>query len=229
MNKSQDSASTGDSRRRRSLLYIVVVVLGLGLAGLVAWSVSARNEERRAADTVARLRNDLRSADVHKKADAARAIYNLGPLAKDAVPELVGALKIAVARMNPPAEQVPILGASYQHFVLALYAIGSPAEAALLGLLDEKEESVRLATVIGLHPRQTYVKRDQVKDAVAVNVLRKALRDNAAAVRYHACGELAEFKQVGKDALPEFLELQEKDPDEKVRSIAKIAAESIKR
>lgn len=211
--------------RRRSYYYVLAVAMILSLAGLVAWAVTLRNE-RRTAEIVAALRDGLRSDDIHKRADAARAIYELGPLAKDAAPELVSALKSAAARVTP---EPAFLAGATQHFVLALWAIGKPAEAALLGLLNEEEESVRLSTVIGLHPSQSYVKRDQEKDTLAVNVLRKALCDKAASVRYHACSELAEFKEVAKVALPELLELQDKDPDNRIRDIAKIATEWIKR
>jgi HEAT repeat protein len=213
--------------RRRSLFYIVGIAVILGVVGIVAWVATLRKEERHTADTVAALRNDLRSDDIHKRADAARAIYKLGPLAKDAVPELVAALKLAVENIN--AEHVPVMGGSYQHFVLALWAIGKPAEAALLDLLDEKEPAVRLATVLGLHPGQSYIKLDQEQNALAVIVLRKALRDKDNSVRIHACGELGDFKQFANDILPELLELRQKDPDERVRRIAEIATESIER
>jgi hypothetical protein len=121
------------------------------------------------------------------------------------------------------------MGTSYQHFVLALWAIGKPAEPALLGLLDEKEPAVRLATVMGLHPIQTYIERNQEQDEMAVNVLRKARGDKDSSVRYYACAGLGDFKHVAKAAEPELRELKEHDPEERIRSLAGICLESIKR
>jgi HEAT repeat protein len=201
----------------------------LGLIGGAVWWLALKASVRRAANAVSKVREDLRSSDINKRHDAARAVMELGPLAKDAVPELTVALEMAAkdlgARRSDEAEF--LIPRDVLPFSLALVAIGDAAQPTLLSILDRDNVIARLATIRAFEGDRRLT-RIPFSDSVAMDVLRKGLRDKDSRVRYYACGALGDMKGAAKDAISDLLELKEQDPDGNVRSIAEVSAARIK-
>ena len=76
---------------RRSLAQIAVVALGIGCG---VWA------EDNAPD-VAKLTEQLRASDVNTRRTAAYRLGQLGPQAKDALPELIKALGLTYVAKKP--------------------------------------------------------------------------------------------------------------------------------
>jgi hypothetical protein len=183
------------------------------------------------------LQRDLVSTDVDKRYDAARTVLKIRPLLKDAVPELAFALetafRAAVKDMHPDyKESEPVLYRDVVPFGLALCYIGKDAEATILGLMDDRDATVRLATVMSasLWARSSLnYKPNLLHDPWIETLLMKCLVHEDSNVRYHACGGLGDIDGAASEVVAALVAMQEQDPEPKVRQIAEISIGRIKR
>ncbi len=169
--------------------------------------ISGGCTERYSTRDIPRYMEDLKSGNSFQRVQAARALFTLGPKAKEAIPALVGALgdgsesvrnyaANALVRIGPDATGELILALKSSSYLRRGFA------AWTLGRIGPEGDTVQALTI--------------------------ALDDEVIYVRERVIGALAEIGPAADTALPKLKYMAEHDPSIDVQSAARDAISRIR-
>lgn len=177
----------------------------MSIACVLALASPAALHGADAKDDIAKLVEQLKDKNPSTRAKAARALENIDPSAREAVPILIDALKEKQDATIPPVA------------AKALGRLGGSAVPALTEALEIKDGRVQAYAALALQRIGT-----DAKPAVpALIEVIKQYKDPAHNARLHAIAALGKLGPAAKDAVPTLIEAtKEKPPTSAVRLAA---------